>query len=185
MNIEKKNNYIFISEIDDFSEAAAACAGYNNQEVSAVVFSTEKEFSLSDDQKKLIEKIPMITAVNIKNISSVSLDSLMAFDLRFSENIFTLNQDNAGNADREKFAVLFGKSRSADLCSADGTELEYVSVNSESCDEYFERIFKDKTSVQISAITECLTAVRTGDTEKGFEKESSNFFNLIKEKTKE
>lgn len=185
MKIEKKNNYLCISDINDFSEAAAACSEYSSQEFSAVVFCTDNNFELSDEEKEALISIPMISAVYKKDISSVSLNSLMVFDLRFSDSVFSLNENNSANADKERFALLFGKSRLSALDTPSGSDIEFISVYAESADEYFSRIFKDKSSVQISALAECLTAVRTGNTEKGFEKESLNFFKLIKEKIKE
>lgn len=185
MIIEKKNNYLCISEIEDFSEAVTACTEYSDKDFSAVVFCIQKSFELSNEQKDQLISLPVITAVFKKDLSDVSLNSLITFDLRFSETVFKLTEENVKNTSKDRFEIIFGKHRDTALGSAPGTELEFVSVNSESCDEYFTRIFKDKNSVQIGALAECLTAVRTGNTEKGFEKESSNFFRLIKEKIKE
>jgi len=186
LNILKQNNYLYITDIQNFTEAAAACAEYYGQDYFAVVFEADDGLKLSEAEKKALLELPFITAVKITDRAGICVNDLMAFDLRFSQGEIALGAEDSDGADRKRFEVLFGKNRAHRFFSSDEkTETGYFAVSSESCDEYFTRIFREKSALQNKLITECLVSLRTGDTVKGFEKEGINFYKLIKDKTKE
>ncbi len=190
MNITKKNNYLHITDIDDLAGAVSECYKEYDNGFCAAVFETGDK-AVSSEAKKLLAEAPFITAVYSEKLSA-SAEDLLAYDLRFSSEVYKAGKETAEKLmSNEKFKILFSDKRAYELKKftesgeASETELDYFSVTEESFDEYFERIFKDKTPYQIMILTECLTSLRTGDAEIGFEKESENFYKLAKVITKE
>ncbi len=192
MNIKKNNNYIVITGSEDFEAALSAFEKESDSRICAVVFSSEKEFGLTEKQKEAVMNLPVITAVYGRNLSAFPADTLMSFDLRFSEDVYSVSFEDACSFSVSRFEILFGTNRTAgfagllrQMTESGSAELPYFSVTSESPEQYFERIFREKDDTQLAALTECLVSLRNGETEKGFEKESVNFYKLIRNKIKE
>lgn len=191
MKITEHNGFICIEDVTDFAAASSECVNYYNRGFCAVVFIMNSNAALTAEQKTLLMELPLITAVYSDSISEISADTLMSFDLRFSAAVFQADAETLQAADCNRFAVLFGQKNALELADSvkngfDGVkEIEYFSVYNESFEEYFERMFKEKNTVQNQALTECLVSLRNGCTEKGFEKEAVNFYRLIKETTKD
>lgn len=191
MTTIQRDNYLIINDIENMSDAFDACRrGYENG-FSAAVFCVNEGFSPDSSEKNELLNLPVITAVYSQDLCMIDTDALIYFDIRFSDKIFSISEDRFYNANRKRFEILFGKKRLFTLEDVfrkepgSTVEIDYFSETSESYDEYFTRIFRDKTSFQIQAVAECLTALRNGETNKGFEKEAQNFYKLIKEMTKE
>ncbi len=185
MNITKKNNYLHVTDIDDLASAVSECYKEYEDGFCAVVFEAGEK-AVSAEAKKLLAEAPFITAVHSEKLTAPAED-LLAYDLRFSGEVFKTNRETAEKLSaNEKFTILFSAKRAYALKTyalsgdASETELDYFSVTEESFDEYFTRIYKDKTPYQIKILTECLVALRTGEAEKGFAKESENFYKLAK-----
>ncbi|WP_044974062.1 hypothetical protein [Ruminococcus sp. HUN007] len=190
MNITKKNNYLHITDIDSLADAVSVCCKEYDNDFFAAVFEGIKE-PLTPEEKKLLADVPFITAVYSDSLTMPAED-LLCFDLRFSADTFKTDRETAKKLSEEKkFSVLFSDKRAyalkefAENSDADETELEYFSVTAENFDDYFKRIYKDKTPFQIKILTECLVSLRTGDAETGFAKESENFYKLARVITKE
>ena len=185
MNITKKNNYLHVTDIDDLASAVSECYKEYEDGFCAVVFEAGEK-AVSAEAKKLLAEAPFITAVHSEKLTAPAED-LLAYDLRFSGEVFKADKETAEKLSaNEKFKILFSAKRAYALKTfavsgeASETELDYFSVTEESFDEYFTRIYKDKTPYQIKILTECLVTLRTGEAEKGFAKESENFYKLAK-----
>lgn len=191
MNITINKNYLKITDIDDFSSAVEKCAEKINDDIFAAVFCINDNTEVTEEIRNLLLGLPVISAVYSEKVSSMSSELLMSFDLRFSEDIYSVKTENAASLAADRFGILFGDARKAALeeCIKTGNDedivLDYFSITGESFDEYFSRIFREKSDVQNKALTECIVSLRTGCTQNGFEKESVNFYRLIKEITKE
>ena len=190
MNITKKNNYLHITDIDSLADAVSECCKEYDNDFFAAVFEGVKA-PLTPEVKKLLEDAPFITAVYSDSLNMPAED-LLCFDLRFSSEIYKADRETAKKLSEEKkFSVLFSDKRAyalknfAECSEADETELDYFFVTAESFDDYFKRIYKDKTPFQIKILTECLVSLRTGDSETGFTKESENFYKLARVIAKE
>ncbi len=185
MNITKKDNYLHITDIDDLEKAVSECYKEFDNGFYAAVFEAGDK-AVSSEAKKLLAEAPFITAVYSEKLTA-SAEDLLAYDLRFSGEVYKAGKETAEKLiSDEKFKILFSDKRVYSLKKftesgeSSETELDYFSVTGESFDDYFKRIYKDKTPYQIMILTECLTALRTGDAETGFEKESENFYKLAK-----
>ena len=191
MNITKKNHYLHITDIDNFGEAVSECYKEYENGYFAAVFEAGSAVPDADTVKALADA-PFITAVHTDDFSESDAEDLLYFDLRFSSDVFTAGCETAKKlSENENFAVLFSDKSLLELkkFASSGSDsklgLDYFSITEESFDEYFERIYKDKTPFQIKALTECLVVLRKGKPGLGFNKESVNFYKLIKETTKE
>ena len=191
MNITKKNNYLHVTDIENLAEAVSECYKEYENGYFAAVF--EKGSAMIDaDTKKALADAPFTTAVHYDDLSASDAEDLLYFDLRFTADTLKADRETAKKlSENENFRILFSDKRAYDLKKyaasdiSDETELNYFAVTEESFDEYFDRIYKEKTPFQIKALTECLVALRKGKPELGFDKESVNFYKLIKETTKE
>ena len=191
MNITKKNNYLHVTDIENFAEAVSECYKEYENGYFAAVFE-KGSAALDADTKKALADAPFTTAVHTDDLFASAVEDLLCFDLRFTSEILKADKETVKKlSENENFRILFSDKRVFELKkyaisdSSDEIELGYFSVTEESIDEYFERIYKEKTPFQIKALTECLVALRKGKPELGFDKESVNFYKLIKETTKE
>lgn len=190
MTITKKDKYLYIAEADNLNDAVEASLKEIDEDVFAVVYCVDGKTVFTPETEKALAELPVISAAYSPELSVFSPEILMCFDLRFSDTVFTADMQTAERVNSERFGLLFGYNRKNKLeeCLKKGfgmIELDYFSVSSESTDDYFTRIFREKSNSQLKALTECLVTLRSGIQENSFIKESENFYKLIKDITKE
>lgn len=170
MRITNKQNYICVSELKSFSEFAEKYDQISDN--FAVLFTIEEEIQYTSQEKEFLLNLPFITVIAGNNLSCMSLDFLMLFDVRLSDNEYIIDNDKI--IDNERFCILFGKK----------ANIIRKTENSD-YDSYFSKLFKDKSVSNIKSLVKCLVTARSGDLQKVFYEESVNFYTMIKEKVED
>lgn len=203
MRIETNNIYTIISDFDSLVQLYAERSIWEKFS-PVVIFMTDKLCEVSENDLKNIHmqsffrNLSILTVFASENIQQYPIDFLLLFDMRLSykQYIFSGNESITDNA-LAFYKISCGESAYYNLkkfLESDKkipfeSRLSVLVSNevpfSESVKQYIEKIFYEKTPMQINGIVSCLTAMRNGNIQKSLEEESHYFYKLIKSKSEE
>ena len=115
MNITKKNHYLYVTDIENFTEAVSECCKEYENGYYAAIFEIGSA-ELDADTKKALADAPFTTAVHTNELSASNVEDLLSFDLRFSADTLKADRETAKKlSENESFRILFSDKRAYEL----------------------------------------------------------------------